>query len=92
MPRVITETRLAANLSIRFVRYQPRTPEGQPSGPLTWAVGIEAVVLDQAGEVVRQVSVANIMDDLTAAERNSLTALANKMAQKLAQRLDITEQ
>lgn len=84
-PRTQTETKLAPAINIHF--HRDLKPDG--SG-LEWAVSLQAVVLDQNGEVVRSISADNILDDLTPAQRTALTGYANTMAAKMAARLEVT--
>lgn len=82
--RNVTETRLAARFSVNYNRF--RNPA---TGAVAWQLTVHAGVLDQNGELVRQIQVDDILPLLSASQRTGLQNLADLIVTKLSERLEV---
>ena len=85
--RTITETRLAPRLSIDYNRF--RNPA---TGVNQWQLTVSATILDQNGDMVRQVEVSDVFAQLNGTQQTGLQNLADIIVTKLTQRFEIASE
>ncbi len=86
MPRTITEARFAPNFNINYRRFKDPS-----NGQLRWVMDIRGTILDQNGEVVREVEVNDVFSRLTPAQQTNMQNLADAILNKLTTQFDILD-
>jgi hypothetical protein len=83
MPRTITETKLADEVTVRFRR-------GRPAATLDWSGRIEVSTVLDTGEVHRRVERTDLMERLTAAQQTQIKAALDAIVQRIAAFLEVS--